>query len=284
MHVTTLALALWMAWSVAHAESVDETRPLSANGEVSISNIAGAVDVSAWDRNEVRILGELDDDIVQLEISGDASHLTIVAKPKGKSGEGGSAELTLRVPAGAKVGVDAVSSDVTAHGLKGPLQVTTVSGDVNLSVASTEIRAETVSGDLQLSAPGASNTNVTSVSGDLRVDGVRGAVRLETVSGDVQVRAGVLSSASFKSVSGDIDLQASLAADGKLSGESLSGDIDVHLPAATSMQLVLHSFSGDVGSDFGKGKASDALDLKVGDGRGKVDLSSFSGDVTVHKN
>src|SRR5262249_49410915 len=98
LQVTTLAIAGWLLWSVANAASVDETRPLAADGEVSINNVAGTVNVSAWDKNEVHVVGELEDEAVKLEIGGNASHLTLEVKQLRKNGEGGSADLVVHVP------------------------------------------------------------------------------------------------------------------------------------------------------------------------------------------
>lgn len=287
LQIATVALIGALAWGVAHAETIDETRPLAANGAVSVRNVAGLVNVTVWDRNEVRIAGEIDGEEAKLDIGGSASSLSIEVKPLHKSQHSG-AELILTVPAGAKLAVETVSSDVIVQGLKGALEVSTVSGDITLSVASGDVHVNTVSGDVQLSAP-ASSTQMKTVSGDLHVDGVRGELKLESVSGDMEVRTAALTSGGLKTVSGDIRLDTSLSDDAKLTGESLSGDIEVTLPKTTSAQMTLHAFSGGVSSDFATPVKSDeddeqhSLDVKAGDGRAKVDLSTFSGEVTVRR-
>jgi DUF4097 and DUF4098 domain-containing protein YvlB len=112
---------------------------------------------------------------------------------------------------------------------------------------------------------------------------------METVSGDAQlVGSAAFSDLSLKSISGDFNVEAALAGDGKLVGETLSGDMRVRLPIVTSAAVTLHTFSGEVRSAFGGGTTSgddrrERQEFKIGDGRARVDLSSFSGDIRLEK-
>ena len=59
---------------------VDEHRPLKANAQVEVSNVAGRIEVQTWDKNELHLTGTLSEEVEKLEITGDASHLRIEVK------------------------------------------------------------------------------------------------------------------------------------------------------------------------------------------------------------
>lgn len=286
LHAGLLYAAL--ASTVAHAGTpIDERHALKADGRVYIANVSGLIEVSAWDRPEVHISGELGEGAERLEVSGDASSLRIEVRMPRKSSHAADTDLRVRVPAAAALSLEAVSADIVVQGIKGRLAASTVSGDLSLSVASAEVEASTVSGDLRLSGP-AGNTVLNSISGDVSASGLSGELRLETVSGAVRVAGGAFTNLELKSISGDLDLDASLAPDARVVGETLSGQLHLRLPAATSATVALRSFSGEVQSRFGGGHPGDddrreRLEFKLGDGRARVDLSSFSGDIMVDK-
>lgn len=278
------ALLLSLLQAAFAGTPIDERRPLESSGRVQVSNVAGSVRVSAWDRPEVHVTGELGEGAEKLEISGDARALRIEVRVPRRSDDAEDTELTLLVPAGASLEVDTVSADIAVQGLKGAVKANTVSGDLNLSLTSADVQAHTVSGDLSLRAP-SKNTVLNSVSGDLQVQGPSGQLRLETVSGNIDLAGGPFSSLQLKSISGDMELDAALTDDGRLTGETLSGQLTVRLPASTSAAVSLRSFSGEVLSTLGGagGEARERIEFKLGDGRGRIDLSSFSGDIRLDK-
>jgi predicted membrane protein len=68
----------------------------------------------------------------------------------------------------------------------------------------------------------------------------------------------------------------------------MSGNVQLQLPANTSANLHASSFSGDLRSDFGTAKKPEhgpgsSLDARLGDGAGKINIETFSGDLRVRK-
>lgn len=264
---------------------IDERRPLNADGRVYVNNVSGTIEVSAWDKNEVYVTGELGEGAEKLDISGDAASLRIEVKMPKRSHDVEDTSLHLRVPAGARLDLEGVSADVIVQGVRGALNAQSVSGDVTLSVESAEVEVQTVSGELSLRAPRARNTRVSTVSGDVRVNGVRERLRVETVSGDVRVSAEGISDAELKAVSGDFHIELGLGAAPRVVAETMSGEIQLELPSAPDALLSLHTFSGVLQSDFGPRVADDKkrYETTLGTGKGRIDLSSFSGDVILRK-
>lgn len=267
--------------------SIDEHRTLKPDARVRISNVAGSIQVSAWDKNEAYVTGELGEGAEKLDISGSDSNLEIVVKTPKNSRSVSGTDLRVMLPVNAMLSIDAVSADVIVQGLKGKIAAATVSGELTLSLLSDEVEARTVSGDVVLKSP-TRVCNINSISGDIRASGPAGKLKMETVSGDAQlVGGGAFSDLSLKSISGDFNVEAGLTSDGRLVGETLSGEMRVRLPEATSATVTLHTFSGEVRSAFGGSVSGEdrreRQEFKIGDGRARVDLSSFSGDIRLEK-
>lgn len=282
MRSMMMVLLLPLAALAGEPQAIQQTRPLAADGKLRVENPAGSLEISAWDRNEVMISGELGENAEPLEIRGDARDLQIVVRyPSRLRGSFDDSELRLRVPARVALELKTVSAQVQLRGVKGPLQVQSVSGDLNLDVGSTQVQASTVSGDLQLRAP-AQQTKLSSVSGDIVLRDLRGTLNADTVSGQLQVEGGPFKELSLQSVSGDLQLNVALDANAQLRAETLSGDIGLELPRSSDASLELKTFSGELHNEFGGGEHGlRKMSAKIGGGRGQVSLHSFSGDISV---
>ncbi len=281
------------SFSDLSGKSIDERRPLDADGRVTVSNVAGNINVAVWDRNEVYVSGQMGSGVERVDISGDAAALSIAVRlPKRAHTYAGDTDLKLYVPATAQVELESVSADIAVDGLKGPLRINTVSGDARVSVKSGQIAVTTVSGDLTLRAP-SSTTRVNSVSGDLHVSGAQGELAAETVSGNLELEGGKFSLLRLKSISGDMRVAVTLTEQARVTAETLSGGITMSVPRDLPGVAVLSSFSGDTGIDgvqpvesrekskkreyrFGSGQ------FGSGDGV-QLNLSSFSGDIRVQR-
>lgn len=291
-------LAVMAAFPALAATPIDQSRPLKADGSVSIENIKGRIVVRTWAKPEVRVTGSLGKGAEKLEIEGDANSLSIEVKyPSNSTGwnlwgrDGNKLEPTIlevMIPQRASLDVDSVSADVDVQQMAGrKLSVSCVSGAVVVSASSPgQARFENVSGNTTLRIT-SNNVQAESVSGDIKLQGgLDGEVQMESVSGDLDLVAKALSQLSFSTVSGDALIQAGLQPSGSIDAESLSGTIDLRLPKSTSARVHVETFSGDIDSptgsvhheEHGPGKS---LDTSYGDGRGRIDVESFSGDVRI---
>ena len=264
--------ALLLAAGIVQAAPRDysESRPLNAEARLTVRNVAGLIEVESWDKPTLDIAAQLADNVEKVEITGTAADLKVDVRTKKSERHGGyeDTQLRLRVPSGVALTLDGTSADLIVRGIKGALVARTVSGDVQVEVHSKSVNAQTVSGDLTVLAPHAVETKVS------------------TVSGDADVEGGTFTRLELKSVSGDVDIHGAAAPDAVVKAESLSGDVRFDAPSALSAQVTLKTFSGEKRCDFeGYGKVGDGKRtlLKVGDGRGNITLTSFSGDVSLEK-
>jgi hypothetical protein len=263
---------------------------------ISISNIAGTVNVVAWDRNEVQVDGRLGEGAKPLAITGSNGDLEIKVEPQGGSGWfnwGGDSRmapttLELHVPKAASLDVNVISAPLVIDGMDGgSIEVNTVSGKARINARTPSLKVDSVSGGIE-QAGHAGQAELQTVSGEILAPALGSSVDLQTISGRIQASGGPWQKLTLSTVSGDVQLSGGLASGGSIGIDSMSGDVQLQLPANTSGTLHASSFSGDLRSDFGTptepehGPGS-SLDVRLGDGHGKINVETFSGDLRVRK-
>ncbi|HEV2680409.1 MAG TPA: DUF4097 family beta strand repeat-containing protein [Rhodanobacter sp.] len=263
---------------------------------VSISNIAGTVNVIAWNRNEVQVSGQLGNGSKPLTITGSNGDMAIKVEPQGGSGwfnwkgdnNMAATTLELHVPKAASLDIDVVSAPLVIDGMDGGnIAVNTVSGKARINARTPSLKVDSVSGGIEL-AGHAEQADLQTVSGEILAPALGSDVKLQTISGRIQVAGGPWRKLTLSTVSGDVQLTGGLAVDGSLGIDSMSGDVQLQLPANTSGNLHASSFSGNLRSDFGTPKEPEhgpgsSLEVRLGDGRGKINVETFSGDLRVRK-
>lgn len=239
---------------------VDRSVNAEADGEVSIELLAGTVKVIGWDRDEVEVSGTIGDDVEELTVerSGASVEIEVELKDSERNGKHvvnhADVDLTIHVPRGSSIELEAISVDFSMEGVKGEIDLEAVSGDVR----------------------------------------VRGSVRsaeIETVSGEIDFETdGVLKQADFESVSGSVVFRGDFAPGGEYSFESVSGDVKIYVARNASAEFSVDTFSGKIENDFGERaqKQSEyapgqSLEFSVGGGNASVEISSFSGRVEIRK-
>ena len=266
---------------------IEEQRSMAADGFVAVENIAGEVEVQGWDRNELRLTGELSDDAEALDITPTGNGFRIEVRYPRKARNMEDTELILKIPRQASLEVETVSADITVDDLDGDrLMLSTVSGDIEADANSRQAELSAVSGDISFRG-NASRTQVETVSGDVELDGVGDDLSIRTVSGDVELFAKPLANGRFETVSGHLGLQLDLESGGRISIESLSGDVDLSLPESVSTRLKASSFSGRIdgqlkGSNGSGDNRKKRLDQELGGGDGQVRIETFSGDIELN--
>jgi DUF4097 and DUF4098 domain-containing protein YvlB len=274
------------------SRNVDESRPLNASGELRVDDLAGSVKVATWDKNEVRVTGELGELVEKLSIEGDASSLEIkVVLPHNSHEEdcGSCADLQIQVPKGVRLEVSTVSADVQANGLAGQVQIGTVSGGASLNSPASRMDLRTVSGDITVVSSGkGAQISANSVSGTIRLSDVDGNVDVENVSGEIKLVSRHVTGLKMSSTSGDLGFEGELLKGGNYDINNVSGDVRVSVGGAPDARFDLSSFSGDIDNSFGPkatrvSKYSPGMELHFSNGSGSATLSArtLSGDIRL---
>ena len=190
----------------AFTEEFHQTYELTPDGRVELDNINGAVHISTWDRNQVKVDAvkyadakeRLDD--ARIEIDSSKEHLSIRTKYRdhdltfswGSHNNPPSVEYTLTVPR--SVRLDEIKL------INGSLDVTGVTGEVHASCINGRLEAHNLAGRAELST----------INGQLnaRFDQLSGSpVELNSVNGSVELTIPSDSKAEIEAstVSGGID-------------------------------------------------------------------------------
>jgi DUF4097 and DUF4098 domain-containing protein YvlB len=190
----------------AFTEEFHQTYALTPDGRVELDNINGAVHISTWDQNEVKVdavkyadaKDRLDD--ARIEIDSNKEHLSIRTKYRdhdltfswGSHNNPASVEYTLTVPR--TVRLDEIKL------INGSLDITGVTGEVHASCINGRLEAHNLAGRAELST----------INGhlDARFDQLSGSpVELNSVNGSVELTIPSDSKAEIEAstVSGGID-------------------------------------------------------------------------------
>lgn len=285
---TAAAAGLALATGAA-AGPVDETIPCGKDGTVSVSNVSGSIRIETHDAAEVRVTGTIDDKVEDVRVESRGEDVSIeVVLPRRIRGDGGDADLVIRVPRGADVEVETVSASIEAAGTWGDVELESVSGDVEVRDAKGEVRASTVSGAIDLAAVDG-EIEAESVSGVITIAPNGAPITAETTSGRIRIGKGSVSTLSCTSVSGEIDVKVAAVkgASPEIDLENFSGGILLVMPESIGAEVSVETFSGGIETDFGgrvrheKMGPGASLEESWGDGGVAVSLSTFSGSVEL---
>jgi DUF4097 and DUF4098 domain-containing protein YvlB len=261
----------------------------AADGIVSISNVAGSVDVQGWSRKQVEITGDLGSDIEELIFERDGDEIDIKVRTKGRNSNDIDADLVIKVPGGSTLEINTVSADIDVAEVAGEQSLESVSGDIATEVFASDIEANSVSGDLEIEGDSQSTrSRLSSVSGDIDTDSLGGEIAAESVSGDLVVVNGVFERASLDTVNGDIVFHAQLLNEGRLDIETVNGDVDIEFAGDVSARFDIETFNGEIRNCFGPKAVRVSeygpgyeLSFTEGGGSGRVTIETLNGDLRL---
>ena len=254
MKHTAWVIVLWLATSMVAvmAEEIDESAAVDPRGEIDISNTSGNIEISGWDRNEVRVTGELGKGSERLEFVPEGKHtlIKVVLPNRGRDVEG--SDLVIKVPEASRINVTTVSADVDVADVRGSQRLQTVSGDIESEIFEDDLEARSVSGDLVIVGHEQSAVvTLTTVSGDAVVTDIAGEIVASSVSGDLEIRGKELLRTRMRTTNGDLELYASLADDGRVDVETINGDVEIILSGKVESEYEVETFNGDIRNCFG---------------------------------
>lgn len=195
----------------------------------------------------------------------DGASMSGIARFLGVSRPSVETRVVAELPAGSRIAFQGVSADLTASGFLAAQKYRTVSGDLVLTDVGGDIRIRGVSSDVSLRADAPIGLEANTVSGDLSIiTPLFDELRVVTVSGDVELEGELAAGVEHRieTVSGDLMLGTSVGL--ALEVRGLSSDVDVSLP---------HRTEG----------SRDRRRYIVGDAAARLQFSSMSGDVSVHR-
>jgi len=294
-----LLLLTALAPAALAQRSVQQSGPLAADGTLDVSNVAGEVTITGWDRNEIEVTGDIGD-YQDLDFSTDGEHARVEVRwdHRGQDRHGDhdedwdeddgdeEAEISIRVPKTSRVRASTVSARIAVRDLTDELHLQSVSGDIDAQVYGADATIGTISGTIQVDGrQDVGDLRLNLVSGDAWVRDISGDLTVRTVSGDLNIRAGKLGRARIDTTSGDVSMRAGLDKDARFEVDSTSGDLQLELCDKPDAEYELSSFSGEIqaydrhGEQRNEHGPTSDLRFKVGSGSALVRIDTLSGEI-----
>jgi DUF4097 and DUF4098 domain-containing protein YvlB len=274
----TALIALFLATS-ANAQLRRFERHFTVQGKpvVTVQNATGRIQVRAWDKQEVLILGQRGSTNVEVDTEQAGNRIEIATRVISGNANPDAlrADYDISVPAESELQVRSDSGNVTVDSVHGDMSFDTVAADLALqdvegylviksiggsticTRCSGRLDATSISGDVKLLQPTMDNVRVQTSSGNIFFDGSfmnRGIYVLKNYSGTIEVR--------FSSTD-SFDVRAT----------SLYGNVINQAPVVPDRHSMPAPRSGLAKSLFGT----------MNDGHAKVELSSFNGTIKISK-
>ena len=268
--------------SMGIAQSLDTTFRMERGGLLDLELISGHITVTGTTGNQVRIRAEAEDGRIELRASPTLASVSVEfdRRPHGE------VRYEVSVPAGIRVDLEAVSGNITVHGVDADVEASTVSGIVDLRDIGGMANVDAVSGSVTASGM-RRGIHIDATSGHITVTDVDGEVMVDNTSGRIvltNIRSRLVRA---ESVSGEVRFQGTIEPSGRYDFASHSGSIRLELPAATGAQLALSTFSGSLSSDFPitldpRSRSSEKrLEFRLGNGGARLNAETFSGNISI---
>ncbi|MBM0103756.1 DUF4097 family beta strand repeat protein [Steroidobacter sp. S1-65] len=286
-----LSMALLITAQHAGAEQISKTLAADARGEVEITNVAGSVEVSTWERAEVQVDADLGSSVERLDFRRDGSRTIVRVVLPRSTGSGGTSDLIVKIPRDSGLAITTVSAEQRITGVRGAQRLQAVSGDIETEFGPGDLELKTVSGNILAHGRDSKGlVRATTVSGDLRITKAGPELELNTVSGDMNVTLDRLDRGRIKTTNGDLELTAALSDGARLEAEAINGDLSLHLRGQINAEFDIETFNGDIDNCFGpeprrSRQYGPGNELRFTEGKGdaRVHIKTLNGTVMVCK-
>jgi DUF4097 and DUF4098 domain-containing protein YvlB len=209
---------------------------------------------------------------------------TVIIKQPDMSGL--SVDLSIQIPAKRQVDVRAESGDVSILDTKSGARVTNRSGDVHLRQLNGTIEVNAYSGDIKIEDGKTTSLAVENKSGNIELVRIEGNMNARTASGDVRVVQCSGKTVSVEAVSGDVHIDLDSPVTGSLNVRTVSGDSLVSIVDGSDCRVSLSTLRGSVVSAItldDEAKSDQRITGRLGDGKGSLDVSAVTGNVTLER-
>lgn len=274
------------AWLAAQT-TVDQKRPASPDGAVSIENMSGSVKVVGWDRAEVQVKGTVGDG-GELSLSGSGGRIHVEVESD-YNPMGVKSDLEVFVPSGSSVEVEGFQATISVTGVTGSVSAETVNGSITHSGAARLVELQSVNGDVEV-AKAAGRVKAEAVNGTVTIKDASGELEASSVHGKLSVTGGSFERVEIESVAGTVRIDTALAARATVTIETVSGAVELLVPASLGAEFEVSSFSGRITNELGpeaekasKWTPQTELRFKTGSGGARISIETLSGAIGIRK-
>jgi len=152
--ITAVAALCAVASPASAGTPINQRAAADPSGAVEISNVAGTVRVTGWDRNEVEVTGDLGEGTERLEFAviDKVTRVKVILPDRSHNVE--DTDLVVRIPSASRLAVTTVSADIEVQDVKGAQRLQTVSADIRTQAAAEDVECKSVSGDVAVNGAG----------------------------------------------------------------------------------------------------------------------------------
>lgn len=251
-NLSLLALLALVTAPVLAGEKIDQIVKTSSDGRVSIDVMSGEVEIKSWDKNEVKVTGELDDDAEGYQFEESNGRVVFkVYMPQQRWGSWKSdagSNLTFWLPKQNDVRFEGVNTNVKVNDVHGGSRINTVNGDIEASSLTKRVSLETVNGKI-FSTKLEGKIKLMTVNGEIEDRDSQGELEIEAVNGDINTATDA-AELSVNNVNGDMDLN--LRNIKELEINTVNGDLDVELRTQRNAKIYISTVGGDANLTFDK--------------------------------
>jgi hypothetical protein len=261
----------------------DTTFAVREGQRLEVSNFSGSIAVTTWNENRVRIQAASVGDPFEVEVG---SVTVDVNSRAGRHGGPGDAELTITVPAWMDLELGGNEVDISARGTRGTIEVSTVQGQISIDGGEGSVEASTVEGDVEvLNVKG--RVQISTTEGQVTVRNASGqSLEVESVDGDIELSAITTINVSANTVDGAVSWSGALAPTGTYKFSSHDGDLMIAITGEPDATISVDTYDGSLESDWPltiREKRSNRMTFTLGNGRARVELSSFDGNISLKR-
>jgi DUF4097 and DUF4098 domain-containing protein YvlB len=282
-----------------HSSVIEQERRVERGSRIVVRNEFGDIRIEGTDRNTIEAvatnLNGLPPASVSIsEASSDNKRVFTVSAVENGSDVKPQIKLVVKVPRYVELEpIYLRIGNITVSDLDGGVNLRTDDGKINVR------RVGSPGGGLVQVSMGSGNVDLSDINGDVRIVAISSSIAVQCVKGDVAAR-GLSSEIAVSHVSGDVELNASsgslsytgaIRPEGRYRLNVLSGTVSMSIPDKVGFTAVLTSYNGQIDTDFPFPNGSQTPPSRTNkrvigkhrDGSGRIQLDSFSGNVSLRK-
>ena len=289
MRIIIFLLSILLASNVIAGELIDKTIEAKSLKHLLISNLRGDIQVIGWQKNEVKIQGELDDSAQGLKIKDKGHKIYIQVKMKGESHSGDGSNLKVFMPTSTSLWFKGMDTSFIINDLAAGVEGSTINGDLIIKDIKEKINVSTVSGDIKIEQS-KGVLDVESVTGKIDFSGEYSKALIKSMSGKIVANIDNLETLKTENVSGETLIEGQLKEHAFIKLTSVSGNIKYKNVGNLNASCELESqFGGKIKNkitnDLPKKSMmqQQKLNFVSGNGSGKLIINTVTGSVVIEE-
>jgi DUF4097 and DUF4098 domain-containing protein YvlB len=280
--LTTLVMAAML--TAPALPQTDTVVPVREGAELIVELLRGEVVVRTWNRNEVRVEADHEeDDWVDIEHSDRLVQIEVGSR----YGPPDDIDMAITIPTWMDIAIEGAFVEVDLEGVGGEVAVETAHGEVRLVGGRDFIKLYSVQGEVECrNASG--RIQIGSVNGGVQLIDATGDISAETVNGELEMSGITSTTVDATAVNGEIFYEGTITDGGRYVFNSHNGDVTVAVPEGTNASVWVSTYNGDFETDFpvtlretrAQGKR---LNFTLGSGGARLELNTFGGDIHLRR-